>query len=150
MIHYHLTTAKVVLVATGAAVASGAVALAQPDHTVALATIASVPPTLTAILGFLILYFQNRKTRAEFNGKMSELIQAKENIALRTGWDVGSQHANARAEVVAEKTAAAATELGDARERAATAEGKHAGTIEEQERGIKEQIRVAEAKKDEK
>jgi len=99
----HITTAKVLLVTAGSAIASGLVAAQEVDHTITLALIASVPPTLTAIFGFVILFIQNRNTAKAVDGKLRELVDAKESIAIATGFTAGAAHEEAKGDARAEK-----------------------------------------------
>ncbi len=150
----YLTTSKVLTIAASGAVGSAVSALAAPAFDWNTAIAAGIGAVVSSTVSGLIIVtfgaYLNRRLNAittHVDGKMEELIRAKESVALRTGWDAGTQHADDRAQDAAEKTAVAATALGDARERAATAEGRHIGAIEEQSRKADEDATIAAAAK---
>ena len=74
-----------------------------PDHTIILALINRLPEILVFVSGVATLYIQNRRTAKAVDGKLKELVDAKEAVAISTGFTAGAAHEEAKGDARAEK-----------------------------------------------
>ena len=100
----HLSTAKVVLVAAGAAATAGsALVVANVDHNVAIALIAQLPAIITA-LGVIVMaafsYAMNvkmTKVAAQTDGLTRALVKTSVDAAIGPSFTAGVEHEKSEA-----------------------------------------------------
>ena len=138
MIHVHLTAAERI-VAASAAVGSAAAMVVAPSLDWNLIVSGVVGAIVSSSISGMILIFINRR------------LNAVHTSVVEVAKSVNGLHeaAVAKEKQMGQALVAAAQEVGAATTLAAHAEGHLEGVVAEQERGVKEQIRVAEAKRDE-
>jgi hypothetical protein len=140
----HLTAAKIIAIAAVGAAVDLTTAVATDNVTIALinglpAIMGAAASVIAAVGSLAAVYFAYR---ANLNSAMA----VKKSETIETKVDGINLAALQRAREHGEMTTQAATDIGAAQTAQAHAEGHLEGVLTEQERGIREQVRVAQAK----
>lgn len=140
----HLTAGKIIAIAAIGAAVDLTTAVATDNVTIALinglpAIMGAAASVIAAVGSIAAMYFAYRA-----NAKVGVVVE--KTAAIETKVDGINLAALQRAKEHGEMTTQAATDIGAAQTAQAHAEGHLEGVLTEQERGIREQVRIEQAK----